>query len=272
MSSPDKLEQASAKRSALPFTIHGSTIECHGDDGIETTGDVAAPLHLSTTFVSGAPESYGQVYSRMDNVTRRRVEAVLGAVEGGHAVTYTSGQSAATALIHCIKPRRVYLDAGYHGVKGAFKLWSERLNAGGGQVEFVTLEQCKQLHDQEKQEPSKDRVPWRPAAAGEQRSLDLIWLESPNNPYTTLVDIEWFAELASQMGACLVVDSTLASPLGLRPLEHGAHVVMHSSTKYLSGHSDLLGGVLIVHSSLSDVLTEKLFGERIIDGAVMGNL
>ena len=72
--------------------------------------------------------------------------------------------------------------------------------------------------------------------------------------------------------SALLVDGTLASPLGQRPFEHGAHVVMHSSTKYLSGHSDLLGGVLIVHPSLSDVLTEKLFAERIMDGAVMGNL
>ncbi|CAF3792787.1 unnamed protein product [Rotaria sp. Silwood1] len=90
--------------------------------------------------------------------------------------------------------------------------------------------------------------------------------------YATVADIEWFAELASRTGACLAVDSTLSSPLGQRPLEHGAHVVMHASTKYLSGHSDLLGGVLIVHSSLSDRLGCKLLAERNIDGAVMGNL
>ena len=100
----------------------------------------------------------------------------------------------------------------------------------------------------------------------------MIWLETPNNPYATLADIEWFAELAARTGACLAIDSTLSSPLGQHPFEHGAYVVIHASTKYLSGHSDLLGGVLIVHSSLSNVLTSKLLEERAIDGAVMGNL
>jgi cystathionine beta-lyase/cystathionine gamma-synthase len=93
-----------------PFNIHGSTIECHSDDGYEVTGDIAPPLHLTTTFLSEAPESYGQVYSRMHNITRRRVEAVLGAVQGGDAITYSSGLSAVQAIIHAIKPRRIYLN------------------------------------------------------------------------------------------------------------------------------------------------------------------
>ncbi len=267
-----KVHLPSSKLKVLPFPIHGSTIECHSDQGIEITGDVAPPLHPSTTFVSGAPESYGQVYSRMDNVTRRRVEAVIGAVEGGHAITYSSGLSAATALIHCLKPRRIYMDAGYHGIKIAFKLWSERQNLGSENIEFLTMKQCQELYHQEKNDSYTDSPLWRPANVEEKRSLDLIWLESPNNPYMTLANIEWFAELAARTGACLAVDSTLSSPLGQRPFEHGAHVVMHASTKYLSGHSDLLGGVLIVHPLLSDVLTCKLLTERTIDGAVMGNL
>jgi cystathionine gamma-synthase len=272
MNAQQKVHLSSSKRTMLPFSIHGSTIECHSDQGIEITGDIAPPLHPSTTFVSGAPESYGQVYSRMDNVTRRRVEAVVGAVEGGQAVTYSSGLSAATALIHCIKPQRIYLDAGYHGVKAAFKLWSERQRIGTGKIEFFTLDQCKQLYQRGKNDSYTDHSLWRPANAEEERPLDLIWLESPNNPYMTLADIEWFAELAARTGACLAVDSTLSSSLGQRPFEHGAHVVMHASTKYLSGHSDLLGGVLIVHPLLSDLLARKLLEERNIDGAVMGNL
>lgn len=272
MNGQEKVHLSSSKLTELPFSIHGSTIDCHSDQGIEVTGDVAPPLHMSTTFVSDVPESHGQVYSRMDNITRRRVEAVIGAVEGGEAVTYSSGLSAATALIHCIKPRRIYMDIGYFGVRDAFKLWSERQILGGGKIEFLTLEQCKQLYHQEKKNSSTDHSLWRPANAGEERSLDIIWLESPNNPYATVVDIEWFAELAARTGACLAVDNTISSPLGQRPFEHGAHVVMHASTKYLSGHSDLLGGVLIVHSSLSNVITCKLLHERHIDGAVMGGL
>ncbi|CAF0815041.1 unnamed protein product [Adineta steineri] len=265
------ISQPSLKHKKLPFQIHGSTIECHGDDGIEVTGDVAPPIHVSTTFISDAPESYGQEYSRIDTMTRRRVEAVIGAIEGGQAVTYSSGQSAATALIHCIKPRRIYLNAGYQGVQFAFKLYTERQNIEDEKVQLLTLEQCKEIYDSEKKELRIDSPSWRPADIKEKRALDLIWLECPNNPHITLVDIEWFAELAAQTGACLAIDSTLSSPLGLRPFEHGAHVVMHSSTKYLAGHSDLLGGVLIVHSSLSDVLTCKLLQERTTDGAVMGN-
>lgn len=239
---------------SLPFTIHGSTIDCHADHGVEVTGDVSPPLHPSTTFLSGAPESYGQLYSRIDNVTRQRVEALIGSLEGGQAVSYASGLSAATALIQYIKPRRIYMDAGYFGIRDAFHLWAKRHSSSQNeQIQFYTLEQCKQLSNKE-------------------RSLDLIWLESPNNPYATISDLEWFADLANRTGACLAVDSTLSSPLGQRPFDHGAHIVMHSSTKYLSGHSDLLGGVLIVHPTLTNITADKLRAERTIDGAVMGNL
>jgi len=111
---------------SLPFTIHGSTIDCHADHGVEVTGDVSPPLHPSTTFLSGAPESYGQLYSRIDNVTRQRVEALIGSLEGGQAVSYASGLSAATALIQYIKPRRIYMDAGYFGIRDVFHLWAKR--------------------------------------------------------------------------------------------------------------------------------------------------
>ena len=171
------------KRKVLPFPIHGSTIECHGDDGIEVTGDITAPLHLSTTFLSERPESYGQVYSRLHNITRTRVEAVLGAVGGGEAITYSSGLSAATALIHCIKPRRMYVDAGYHGVKDAFKLWSERQSSGGNKIDFFTLTQCKELYEAREHESRMERSIWRPANTEKEHALDLIWLETPNNPY-----------------------------------------------------------------------------------------
>ena len=200
------------------------------------------------------------------------MEAVLGAIQGGQAITYSSGLSAVQALIHAIKPRRIYLDAGYHGVVAAFKLWKERQSRTDSHVEFLTMDQCKKLYHAPEREKRKPDALWQPVAKGEERPLDLIWLESPNNPYTTLADIEWFAELAARTGACLAIDSTLSSPLGQRPFDHGAHVVMHASTKYLSGHSDLLGGVLIVQSSLSDALARQLLAERAIDGAVMGSL
>lgn len=258
----------SSNRNIFPFTIHGSTIDCHGDHGIEVTGDIAPPLHPSTTFLSGAPQSYGQLYSRIDNVTRQRVEALIGALEGGQAVTYASGQSAATALIQYVKPRRIYMDAGYFGIRAAFNLWAERHNLAIEQVQFYTLKQCQTLFETNK----NNSLPWNPTGDFKERALDLIWLESPNNPYATVADLAWFAELANRTGACLVIDSTLSSPLGQRPFDHGAHIVMHASTKYLSGHSDLLGGVLITHPTFVNILPEKLRAERTIDGAVMGNL
>ena len=236
----------------------------------------------STTFAQSSPESRGQIYSRVDNVTRLRVEAILGQYDGGAAVTYASGLSAATALIHAVKPRRVYSEAGYHGVKAALAFWKERQVTGGPPVEFLTEAQVKALYDEA---PAAALPPsaWSragadggeaatstgEAAAAATRPLDLIWLEAPNNPYATLADIRWFAELGRRTGALVVVDATLSTPLGMQPLAHGADVVMHASTKYFSGHSDLLGGVL---TTAHGALHAQLVLERVIDGAVMGTL
>ena len=101
------------------------------------------------------------------------------------------------------------------------------------------------------------------------RVLDLIWLESPNNPYATVADLAYFAAIARKTGALLAVDATLSSPLGQQPLAHGCHVSMHATTKYLGGHSDLLGGALVCQQPR---MAEVLFKERLIDGAVMGSL
>lgn len=251
-------EEMDQSHRSLPFEIHGSTIECHGDYGIEVTGDVAPPIHVSTTFLSGAPESHGQIYSRLDNISRQRLEALISAIAGGQAVTYSNGQSASTALIHCLKPKRIYLDAGYYGIRMAFSLWNERQSDAQNHIEYLTFEQCQSLYDR------NDTT--------ENRCLDLIWIETPNNPCGNLADLKWFSELAKRTGAFFVIDSTLAPPISQRPFDYGVDIVMHSSTKYFSGHSDLLGGVLIVHPSKSDILVPKLKNERSFDGAVMGNL
>ena len=268
------LQSLPPSHSSFPFPLHGSSIDTHADDGVESTPDIAPPLHPTTTFYQSPPYADGQIYSRVHNVTRLRVESILGHYEGGSATTYASGLAAATALIHAVKPRRVYSEAGYHGVKGALGYWKER-QVGGVPVEFLTEGQLKEMMEDTASHPLPPS-PWsggegETASTGEggERVLDLIWLEAPNNPYATLADIGWFAAVARKTGACLVVDSTLSTPLGMQPLSHGAHVVMHATTKYFSGHSDLLGGVLITRQS---GLHAQLQAERVIDGAVMGNL
>ena len=266
----------------LPFPIHGSTVDCHADDDIEPTADIAPPLHASTTFAQSSPHNSNPylVYSRVDNVTRQRVEAVLGRLDGGTAVTYASGLAAATALIKAVRPRRVYSEAGYHGVKAAFGYWKERAEAVGGSVEFITEDELRRIAEQPDSdfqlstlslEPSASASSSQSSASGASagRVLDLIWLESPNNPYATVADLDYFAAIARKTGAIVAVDATLSSPLGQQPLSHGCDVVMHATTKYLGGHSDLLGGALVCKDT---ALAETLWKERLIDGAVMGNL
>ena len=270
---PSVLQPHIPNVASFPFPLHGSSIDTHADDGVEATPDISPPLHPTTTFYQSPPYADGQIYSRTHSVTRLRVESVLGHYEGGSATTYASGLSAATALIHAVRPRRIYSEAGYHGVKGALGYWKER-QVGGVPVEFLTEAQVKALHNDPTPHPTPHSA-WRggegetSTGEGGERVLDLIWLEAPNNPYTTLADIAWFASLAQKTGACLVVDSTLSTPLGMQPLNHGAHVVMHATTKYFSGHSDLLGGLLITRYP---ALHAQLQTERVIDGAVMGNL
>lgn len=211
-----------------------STTAIHADDTIECAADLAPCLHLSTTFIADNPDNL--VYYRQDQPTRRRLEAVLGALEGGLSVTYASGQAATFAALHCLQPRRVAIDRGYFG--------THDLLARVPGVEVIDLQ--------------------APLAEG-----DLIWLETPKNPYCDIEDIEACCLRAAQSGAKVVVDSTLATPVLQRPLEHGADMVMHSTTKFISGHSDAMGGVLVVKDQ---DLHRRLMHERDELGSVPGAL
>ncbi len=192
-----------------------ATLALHADDGIEDAPDVAPPLHSATTYrattyragdpgdnAAGNPNSI--VYGREETVTRRRLEAVLGALEGGHAVTYASGQAAAhAALLHC-HPRRVAIEGGYHGTHALLEAF------GDGGLEVVGLD------------ASLDEG-------------DLVWLETPRNPTCVVEDIAAHVQRAHRAGARVLVDSTFATPVLQRPLTLGADLVMHSSTKFLGG-------------------------------------
>ncbi|HSN15614.1 MAG TPA: PLP-dependent aspartate aminotransferase family protein [Anaeromyxobacteraceae bacterium] len=217
--------------------LHPDTRAIHADDGIEPASDVAPPIHVATTFTAGDPA--GTFYSRIDQPTRQRLEAVLGALDGGEAITYSSGLAAVTAAISVLRPKRVAIGrGGYFGTQGAvdaFVPWG---------VEKVPLD----------------------APVGEG---DVIWLETPLNPTCELQGIAAHAARAAAAGARLVVDGTFATPILQRPLDLGADLVLHSTSKYLSGHSDALGGVLVARSH---TLAKRLRDARTYSGSVPGSL
>lgn len=218
-----------------PF--HPDTAALHADQGIEPVPDVAPPLHLSTTF--DADNAQGLVYARAAQATRARLEAVLGALEGGEAVSYASGQAASMAALLHFRPRRVAIArGGYHGTHAAIEALAP---FGVGKI----------------------------ALDAPLRKDDLVWLETPKNPTCELADVAAHAVRARAAGARLLVDGTFATPILQRPLELGADLVMHSVTKFLSGHSDALAGVLCTGDR---PLAEALRAERTTSGAVPGAL
>jgi len=218
-------------------TLRTDTLAIHADAGLERDPDVAPPIHVSTTY--SADNDDRLVYSRIEQPTRRRLEAVLGALEGGHAVVYASGQAAATAAIMHLRPRRVAIErGGYHGIQAAidaFRPWG---------VEKAPLD--------------------APLGAG-----DILWLETPKNPTCHVQDIAAHAARARAAGARLIVDGTFATPILQRPLALGADLVLHSMTKFLSGHSDALGGVLVARDAAT---AEELRRGRTFAGSVPGSL
>ncbi len=221
----------------MPELLRPDTLALHADEGVEDTADVAPPIHVATTF--DAENAAGFVYARNDQPTRRRLEAVLGALEGGHAVTYASGQAAAMAALLHLRPRRVAIArGGYHGTHLAIAA----LRPFG--VEEVPID----------------------AGLG---AGDLVWLETPKNPTCEIQDVAAYAARARASGARVVVDSTFATPILQKPLLLGADLVYHSMTKFLSGHSDALGGVLVAREAAG---AEALRQERTVNGAVPGAL
>lgn len=221
----------------MPHPLSLETLALHADRGLEPGPDVAPPIHPSTTFDADNPQ--GLVYARNDQPTRRRLEAVLGALDGGQAVVYSSGQAAATAALLHLRPRRVAIArGGYHGSHlaiGALRPFG---------VEEVALD--------------ADVGPG-----------DLVWLETPKNPTCEIADIAVHAARAHAAGAQLLVDGTFATPALQLPLALGADLAFHSVTKLIAGHSDALGGVLVAREP---ALAEALRAARTVIGAVPGSL
>ena len=205
-----------------------------------STGAVVAPPHLSTTFERAPDGTYphGYLYSRLGNPTREILETALADLEGGTAcAAFASGMAAASAVLQALRPGDHVLlaDDVYYGVR---KLLTDVFEAWNLDVTAVDLTDLDALGE---------------ALRPETR---LIWAETPSNPLLKITDLRAVARQARAAGAYLLVDSTWTTPLLQRPLDLGADLVLHSVTKYLSGHSDVLGGALVAR-------TKNAFFERV---------
>ena len=228
------------------------TIAVHaGHQPDAQTGAVTPAIHLSTTFEREPDLSFrgGTIYSRNANPNRQSLEACLAQLEGGGAATcWSSGSAATTAVFQALEPdAHVILprDAYYGSIKivrDVFGPWKLKYDA----IDMADLKNV------ERALTKKTRV---------------VWLETPSNPLVRVVDIAAIAKLAKQVGALVVVDNTWATPVLQRPLELGADLVMHSTTKYLGGHSDVLGGALVGRAE-SDPFFTRLRSIQATVGAV----
>jgi len=215
----------------------------------EETGAIAPPIHLSTTFARDAGnELIGpSQYIREGNPTQALLEEALAPLEAGKAaLAFASGMAAGTALLQSLPPGShvVLPDDVYYGYRVALK---DFLSGWGYSFTEAAM---------------NDLAALRSAIRKETR---LVWLESPSNPLMKITDLAGAAALARQSGAAVLVDNTFATPVLQRPLDLGADVVLHSTTKYMGGHSDLQGGALIFKDK-GDLYEKVLHARHILGG------
>jgi cystathionine gamma-synthase len=214
---------------------------------------VAPSLHPSTTYERAADGSFpgARVYSRDHNPTYDEAERTLAVLEGAHeARIFASGMAAATAVFLALSPgdRVLAPRAMYWSLRG----WLLDVAASWGlAVELYENASIDDLAQRARSAPTR-----------------LIWIETPANPTWEVTDIAAAAALAREVGAAVAVDSTVATPVFTRPLALGAHLVMHSATKYLNGHSDVVAGALA--TAEDDALWQRIRGLRAGNGAVLG--
>ncbi|KAK8925231.1 trans-sulfuration enzyme [Metarhizium anisopliae BRIP 53293] len=238
----------------------------HADDAISAHRAVAPAMHVSTTFrYSDDPEQLknsadptklgdwnnpdpnapldSHIYSRDSNPNTTRLEAVLSSILGGPSLTYASGLAAFHAMLIRLNPKRIAIGEGYHGCHGVIKVVS-RLTG----LQKLPLD-C---------DPS------------ELGPGDIIHVETPLNPTGEARNLQFYADKAHKAGAFLTVDATFAPPPLQNPFDFGADIIMHSGTKYIGGHSDMLCGVLAVRPGNS--WAKELREERLVLGSVMGSM
>ena len=212
-----------------------------GQNPDPSTGAIMTPIYATSTYVQSRPgEHQGWEYSRSHNPTRSAYEACMADLESGsRGFAFASGMAATATVLEL-------LDSGDHMIAmddlygGSFRLFNNvRERSAGLKFSFTAAEDLQVL-----------KAEIRPETR-------MIWIETPTNPMLKIVDIAGVAEIARETGALLVVDNTFASPMLQRPLELGADIVVHSATKYLNGHSDMVGGVAVVGDD--DELAERLW-------------
>src|ERR687886_380582 len=221
-----------------------------GQEPDPATGAVVVPIYQTSTYVQEAVGQHkGYDYSRVANPTRTALQIALASLESAeHGIAFSSGLGATTTLMHLVNPgERVVLIADVYG--GVYRMTSQVYEPKGYEFEYVRAEEFPNLR-----EHLDERT-------------RMVWIESPSNPMLNVVDIRAAADAAHEAGAILVVDNTFATPYLQRPLELGADVVVHSTTKYLGGHSDVVGGFAATNDP---TIAERLYFLQNSLGAVPG--
>ncbi len=233
--------------------MHFRTRAIHiGQERDPQTGAVVPPIHVTSTFVqpgAGAPGEFE--YARSGSPTRKAFERTLADLEGGiGALAFSSGMAATHCAMMLLAPGdHVVAGADIYG--GTYRLLHKVLNHLGIKVTLADSTNLAALE------------------AAITPATKLLWVESPGNPQMSITDVAGVAALAKRRGVLMGIDNTFATPVLTRPLELGADIVMHSATKYIGGHSDLLGGALVVRDK---PLFDRLYFLQNATGAVMGPL
>jgi cystathionine gamma-synthase len=236
-------------------SLHPATMAAQALGWIdESTKALIPPVHPATTFIRDPDNQYrtGYSYGRPTNPTFVQPEALLTKLEGGAAsLAFASGMAAATAVFLALRPgdHVVAPQVMYWGLRNWLKSWAAER---GLVVDFVDASVTDEL-----------------AAAVQPGRTKLVWIESPANPTWAITNIPAAAEIAHGAGARLAIDSTVATPVLTRPIELGADIVMHSATKYLNGHSDVVAGALV--AARQDELWERIAAIRTGNGAILGS-
>ncbi|MGQ0798635.1 MAG: trans-sulfuration enzyme family protein [Pseudomarimonas sp.] len=233
-------------------TLHPHTQAVHAGGAPDpSTGALSPPLHMATTFQHGpaGERIAGFEYQREGNPTQERLETALATLEGGAAaLSFATGMAAMSAMLDSVPPgSHIVIPSESYG--GLRSLATEFLPARGVETSIVDMADLRALAN---------------ALRGNTR---LVWIETPSNPLLAVTDIRAVVALAMARGSLIVCDNTFATPLLQQPLALGAHIVMHSTTKYFGGHSDVMGGALVF--ARRDERFEALAHRRHITGATL---
>lgn len=215
-----------------------------------STGAIMTPIFQTSTYVQEAPgKNKGYEYARSQNPTRKALEDALAIIENAkHALAFSSGVAATDSVIKLLNPGDEVIAANdMYG--GTYRLFTKVWERYGLKFVYVDTSDLQQV------------------SAAVTPATKMIWIETPTNPLMNITDISGVAAIAKKAGALLCVDNTFASPYLQNPLNLGAHIVMHSATKYLGGHSDVIQGCLMMND---DELREKLYFIQKSCGAVPG--